>query len=164
MYYTKAVNSFLCVVNTDGFLFHMMAQNITKNTLEEAIEIARKFGSKIYLLHVIDALTAIPPIYDDPDYSTEMKKFQQILKNAVSKSDLILRNEVLYCKEKDVDADYRVVVGSTVDTILKFAKKTEIDLIVMGSQGLSGIRKIMTLGSVSRKVSELAQCPVMLVK
>ncbi|MBI5377099.1 MAG: universal stress protein [Thaumarchaeota archaeon] len=135
-----------------------------KKSLEEAIEIAKKFDSKIYLLHVIDALTAIPPIRDDPDYNIEVKKFQQVLKNAVSKSDLILRNEVLHCKEKDVDADYRVVVGSAADVILKFTKKTEIDLIVMGSQGLSGIRKIMALGSVSRKVSELAQCPVLLVK
>lgn len=135
-----------------------------KKSLEEAIEIAKKFGSKIYLLHVIDALTAIPPIHDDPDYHIEMKKFQQVLKNAVSKSDLILRNEVLHCKEKDVDADHRVIIGSAADVILKFAKKTEIDLIVMGSQGLSGIRKIMALGSVSRKVSELAQCPVLLVK
>ena len=135
-----------------------------KKSLVEAIEIAKKFGSKIYLLHVIDALTAVPPIYDSPDYPVEMKKFQQALRNVASKSDLILRNEVLHCKEKGVNADYQVVVGSAADVILKFAKKTEIDLIVMGSQGLSGIRKIMALGSVSRKVSELAQCPVMLVK
>ncbi len=135
-----------------------------KKSLEEAIEIAKKFGSEIYLLHVIDTLTTIPPIHDDPDYNIEMKKFQQVLKNAVSKSDLILRNEVLQCKEKDVDADYRVVIGSAADVILKFAKKSEIDLIVMGSQGLSGIRKIAALGSISRKVSESAQCPVLLVK
>lgn len=135
-----------------------------KKSLEEAIELAKKFDSKIYLLHAIDVLTVIPPIQDDPDYNIEMKKFQISLKNTVSKSDLILRNELLRCKEKDVEADYRVVIGSAADVILKFAKKTEIDLIVMGSQGLSGIRKIMALGSVSRKVSELAQCPVLLVK
>ena len=135
-----------------------------KKSFEEAIEIARKFGSKIYLLHVIDALTAIPPVDGDPDYAIEMKKFQLVLRNAVSKSDLVLRNEVLRCKEKDVSADYRVIIGSAADVILKFAKKTEIDMIVMGSQGLSGIRKIMALGSVSRKVSELAQCPVLLVR
>jgi len=135
-----------------------------KKSLEEAIEIAKKFGSKIYLLHVLDALTAVPPIHDDPDYSAEMKRFQRVLKNAVYRSDLILRNEVLHCKEKDVDADYSVVIGSAADVILKFSKKNEIDLIVMGSQGLSGIHKIMALGSVSRKVSESAQCPVMLIK
>ncbi|MBI5146206.1 MAG: universal stress protein [Thaumarchaeota archaeon] len=135
-----------------------------KKSLEEAIEIAKKFGSNIHLLHVIDALTMVPPVYDSPDVIIDMKKFGQVLKNAVSKSDLILRNEVLRCKEKGVDADYKIITGSVADGILKFAKKMEIDLIVMGSQGLAGIRKIMALGSVSRKVSELAQCPVLLVK
>lgn len=135
-----------------------------KKSLEEAIEIAKKFDSKIYLFHAIDALTVVPPIDDSLDSIAEMKKFEHILKNAVSESDFILRNEVLHCKERGVDADYGVVVGSAADSILKFAKKMEIDLIVMGCQGLSGIRKIMALGSVSRKVSELAQCPVLLIR
>ncbi|WP_042684487.1 universal stress protein [Candidatus Nitrosotenuis chungbukensis] len=135
-----------------------------KKSLEEAIEIAKKFGSNIHLLHVIDALTAVPPVYDSPDTVIDMKKLERVLKNAVSKSDLILRNEILLCKENGVDADYKIITGSAADVILRFAKKMEIDLIVMGSQGLSGIRKILTLGSVSRKVSELAQCPVLLVR
>ena len=136
-----------------------------EKSIEEAIEIAKKFDSKIYLLHVIDALTVVPPIiYDNPDAPMEMKRFERVLKNTVSKNDLILRNEVLRCKEKEVNADYKIVIGSAADVILKFAKKMEIDLIVMGSQGLSGIRKIIVLGSVSRKVSELAQCPVLLVR
>ncbi len=135
-----------------------------KKSLEEAIEIAKKFGSNIHLLHVIDALTAVPQVYDSQDIVIDMKKIGLVLKNAVSKSDLILRNEALLCKEKGVDADYKIITGSAANVILKFAKKMNIDLIVMGSQGLSGIRKIMALGSVSRKVSELAQCPVLLVK
>ena len=135
-----------------------------KKSLEEAIEIAKKFGSNIHLLHVIDTLTAVPQVYDSQDIVIDMKKIGLVLKNAVSKSDLILRNEALLCKEKGVDADYKIITGSAANVILKFAKKMNIDLIVMGSQGLSGIRKIMALGSVSRKVSELAQCPVLLVK
>lgn len=135
-----------------------------KKSLEEAIEIAKKFGSNIHLLHVVDALTIVPSVYDSPDTIVDLKKLERVLKNVVSKSDLMLRNEILQCKEKGVDADYKIITGSAADGILKFAKKMEIDLIVMGSQGLSGIRKILALGSVSRKVSELAQCPVLLVK
>lgn len=135
-----------------------------KKSLEEAIEIAKKFGSNIHLLHVVDALTVVPSVYNSPDAIMDLKKLERVLKNVVSKSDLMLRNEILQCKEKGVDADYKIITGSAADGILKFAKKMEIDLIVMGSQGLSGIRKILALGSVSRKVSELAQCPVLLVK
>jgi len=135
-----------------------------KKSLEEAIEIAKKFGSNVHLLHVIDALTVVPSVYDSPDATIDMKKLERVLKNTVSKNDLVLRNEILRCKEKGVNADYKIITGSVADVILKFTKKMEIDLIVMGSQGLSGIRKIMALGSVSRKVSELAQCPVLLVR
>jgi nucleotide-binding universal stress UspA family protein len=135
-----------------------------KKSLEESIEIAKKFNSNIHLLHVIDALTTVSPINDNPDFIINMKKLERVLKNTVSKNDLMLRNEILRCKEKEINADYKIITGSVADGILKFAKKMDIDLIVMGSQGLSGVRKIMALGSVSRKVSELAQCPVLLVK
>jgi nucleotide-binding universal stress UspA family protein len=47
---------------------------------------------------------------------------------------------------------------------VKFAKENEVDLIVMGSRRLEGVSKIVVaLGSVARKVSERAFCPVMLV-
>src|SRR5215204_6378166 len=47
---------------------------------------------------------------------------------------------------------------------LKFAKDNKIDLIVMGRRRLEGVSKIVVaLGSVARKVSERAFCPVMFV-
>ena len=47
-----------------------------------------------------------------------------------------------------------------LEQILRFAKNNKIDMIVMGSQRLKGISKIKALGSVTRKVSESADCPV----
>jgi nucleotide-binding universal stress UspA family protein len=47
--------------------------------------------------------------------------------------------------------------------ILKFARGRKVDLIVIGSQGLHGVNRLKVLGSVSRKVSELAPCAVMIV-
>jgi nucleotide-binding universal stress UspA family protein len=37
-------------------------------------------------------------------------------------------------------------------------------LIIMGTIGLTGVSKIKALGSVARKVSEMAKCPIMLVR
>ena len=53
--------------------------------------------------------------------------------------------------------------GSAADQILRFAKNNKIDTIVMGSRRLKGVSKIKALGSVTRKVSELAECPVLIV-
>ena len=61
-------------------------------------------------------------------------------------------------------ADYSVRVGNIAEQILKFAKQKEISLIIIGSQGLHGFGKLKTLGSTSRKVSELANCPVLIIR
>ena len=57
-----------------------------------------------------------------------------------------------------------MVAGKPVESILKFERGIHPDLIVMGSKGLHGLGQIKTLGSVSRKVSELAKCPVMIIR
>ncbi|WKT58009.1 universal stress protein [Candidatus Nitrosotenuis chungbukensis] len=137
----------------------------SKKALDEAIEMAKKFDSDLYLLTVMDALTVAPPtFYAIPGAIFDIKKFEKYYLAATSKTDLMLRNEVSRCKEQGTRADYEIMTGSPGDTILEFAKKKKIDLIVMGSQGLSGIHKIKALGSISRKVSELAACPVLIVR
>ncbi|WP_278921918.1 universal stress protein [Pseudophaeobacter profundi] len=52
--------------------------------------------------------------------------------------------------------------GPTARTIVGFAREHDNDLIVMGSRGLGSIEGYL-LGSVSHKVTSLAQCPVLLV-
>jgi nucleotide-binding universal stress UspA family protein len=63
----------------------------------------------------------------------------------------------------DIDVKTYVIYGHPSDKILEFAEKHHIDLIVMGSTGLSGFSKLKALGSVARDVSERAKCPVMIV-
>ena len=53
--------------------------------------------------------------------------------------------------------------GSIADTIIEFAEKEKVNLIVVGSVGLGGISKLKSLGSVSRSASEQVKCPVLMV-
>lgn len=53
--------------------------------------------------------------------------------------------------------------GHEADEILKAAKRTRADLVVMGSRGLTGLRRFL-LGSVSNKVTRHAPCSVMVVR
>ena len=53
--------------------------------------------------------------------------------------------------------------GDTVQRILNCAERENIDLIVMGSRGLSGLTGLL-LGSNSHKVSQLAKCALLTVK
>lgn len=52
--------------------------------------------------------------------------------------------------------------GGPSRTILKFSKDHDVNLIVLGSRGISDSEKYL-LGSVSHKVTSLSECPVLVV-
>lgn len=69
------------------------------------------------------------------------------------------------CESKYESVQTRLITqtGSIAGTIIDVAEKEKINLIVVGNIGLGGISKLKTLGSVSRSVSEMAKCPVLIV-
>ena len=62
-----------------------------------------------------------------------------------------------------INADYEILAGKPADELIKFAQEKDIELIIMGNRGISGIKKLVT-GSVSKKVLDEADCPVLVVK
>ncbi|MEK6877664.1 MAG: universal stress protein [Thermoproteota archaeon] len=138
----------------------------SRSALEQAINIAKKFRSKIFIITAVDT-SDFPPgmllalLKKDKMLEESIKEYIIAVKSQVRKE---LLAEVAVCKAKGVfEAYYDIISGNTVDSILKFMRGRKIDLIIMGSQGRHGISKLRTLGSVSRKVTELATCPVMIV-
>lgn len=64
---------------------------------------------------------------------------------------------------ENVSLQSKVIIGQPADEIIKFANDEKVELIIMGTTGLGGIKKFV-FGSVARNVSEKAPCPVMLVR
>ena len=56
-----------------------------------------------------------------------------------------------------------IVSTATVDSILDYAEEKDIDLIVVGTRGHSGIKKLL-LGSTASGIVTYASCPVTVVK
>ncbi|WP_313301411.1 universal stress protein [Diaphorobacter sp.] len=75
----------------------------------------------------------------------------------------ILDPVVKFLDKHGVKADTELKVGHAGDAIAKFAEEGQFDLIIMGTQGVSALSKLV-MGSVSTKV--LAQCsvPVLLIR
>lgn len=64
---------------------------------------------------------------------------------------------------KEIEANKHTETGAVSDAVIKVAKETSANLIVIGSRGL-GLFKGAILGSVSQKVVEDSPIPVMVVK
>jgi nucleotide-binding universal stress UspA family protein len=112
--------------------------------LDYAIKLGGKFGSKMTLFHVEEAnLFKL-----EPKGTTTIG--EQILAEAAA-------------NVKDVNFDSRLEIGDPANTILKAAKQEDYDLIVLGSRGLSSVKRFL-LGSVSADVSMHAQQSVLIVR
>lgn len=65
--------------------------------------------------------------------------------------------------DKEIKIENVLLHGYPPEKIIEFANEQRVDLIVIGSVGLSGFSRVKALGSVSRNVSERASCPVLIV-
>ncbi|WP_255465327.1 universal stress protein [Nitrosopumilus sp. b3] len=123
---------------------------------EKAMEIAKKFDSKLTLISVIGSdidtsgmsLSRAEEAHDESE--NKAKEDLNKLKNSNIVENVPISVEIVHN-------------SSSSDGILLFAEKHNTDLIVMGSHGRSGFKKVV-LGSVASNVVAKAQCPVMIVK
>lgn len=127
------------------------ASDYSRLILPAAIEVARKFGSSIFVLHVAEHDRGRPVLY-----STE----------STAEATELVAKSVKAIRDAGIQADGHVgdvAVGHVARDIVDTAKAFESDLIVMGSRGLSDVQGLL-LGSVTHKVMHLAQVPVLVVQ
>ncbi len=137
----------------------------SKHALIRAIEIAKKDESKIDIITVSNVDYINPPgALLGMVSSSTIGAIKKITASAKKEAAQMLSTQVSECRAKGIKADSKVLSGNITEEILKYAKQKKITLIVLGSQGLHGIQKLKILGSISRKVSELANCPVLIVR
>jgi len=128
--------------------------------LKTAIDIAKQFNSKIYLLHVIDK--SLQQSFSD--YSMNPEVMVRFKSDSFKVANEQLEQEVTrISKSKKLEVTFGIKEGTPYDVILKEQKANKIDLIVISSHGRTGIMKHL-IGSVAEKVMRGAKCPVLLVK
>lgn len=137
----------------------------SKKALIEATDIAKEFGSELYIINVINIQTDQSPTIIRDQVNKKIKKLNKdVLEPQKNHSNSVLQEKMKICKQSGVNTFCEVITGKPADSILKFARYNKIDLIVIGSRGLTRLNKIMALGSVSRKISEEARCPVVIIR
>lgn len=66
--------------------------------------------------------------------------------------------------DPNVAVDYRLIEGDPAWEIVRQANLTECDLIVMGSHGRTGFKRLLLMGSVAEQVLRQAPCAVVTVR
>jgi nucleotide-binding universal stress UspA family protein len=65
---------------------------------------------------------------------------------------------------EELEVDTKLAEGHAADEILKVAQEVQADLIVVGTRGMTELRRVMMLGGVSHKVVRHAECSVLVVR
>ena len=138
---------------------------ISDIALDEAIRFAKMFDSKLTLLFVVEE-QIVPPslllsfIKSGSDVEQSKKNIINLLKTG---AEALLKDRSKKLASENIPFDLQIGIGSPSKEILDFAKKENIDTIIMGRKQIPRFGSIKAIGSVARKVSELSTVPVMLV-
>ncbi len=124
--------------------------------LAQALQIAEKFKARLLLLHVVHDPAEAPGFY------AAKKAGKKVLRNMEQTAQQMMDEFVAahLCKYKSFDT--AVVPGLPAEQIVRLGKKEKADLIVMGTHGRSGLKRLI-LGSVADRVIRTASCPVLTV-
>ena len=133
---------------------------LSKKVLELAKDISRNFNAELNLLMVIPVYY---PISDSVFAGAALLNYQKVVKSLTEQGEKEIGKITEKCREEGSKTFYKIVHDDISNAILKEAKRSKIDLIVMGSRRLTGITSLKRLGSTARHVSEYAMCPVTIV-
>jgi nucleotide-binding universal stress UspA family protein len=128
-----------------------------------AIDIASKHGSELLVIHVLNITKIFQAMgFYGIAYS---KALQNYVDEARMEAGLWFEKINQEAKKVDVNVKTEVIEGpfSLVAEIVNYAEQNKVDILIIGSKGRTGFKKLL-LGSVASGVVTYATCPVMVVK
>ena len=126
------------MVPTDG-------SEYSKKAEDTALSLAKKLGSTIVAVHIIDDKLIYP-------YEVLEEEGKSILKEVQKKG-----------KEMDVEVKEILIVGSPTHDMAKITEKAGANLVVLSTHGKTGLERLI-MGSVAENALKKISVPVLLVK
>ncbi len=118
-----------------------------------AIEMASVFEAQIILLHCHERF---PIVLAEP-------YFQEAVNSINKEAEVMIQPFAEMLEQSEVSFDIRILEGTPGNKIPDVARIEKIDLIVMGSRGVSDFSGLL-LGSVAHQVLHKSDCPVFITK
>jgi universal stress protein A len=131
-----------------------------QSALPFAVDLARKYSSTLHVLHVYQEAGHIAEFEISSDIKSDWIRVAHLMGTEMEKRLEALCEEIIQelgsCKHK-------MIRGKAHIEIIRYAKETNIDLIVMASHGLSGLEHVL-FGSTAERVLRESPCNVMIIK
>jgi nucleotide-binding universal stress UspA family protein len=124
-----------------------------------AFMIARECGARLIALHVVE-MHAEPPPVAYAEMGAPFPLYSEYPNDLASSRE---RLHAQFDADRAMGVEARMTVGAAAEEILRFADETHCDLIVMGTHGRRGVRRLL-MGSVAEAVLRRARCPVLTVR
>ena len=134
--------------------------DVALNALDLSIQFADEFESTVTLMNVIEhpTISSFKTMgvndYDPLENVYIMKLIEQVK----AKMEEIMANP----QYSDVDLNYKIVMGNPVNELATEVAEQEVDIIIMGTTGSSGLDEFF-VGSNAEKIVRHAKCPVITV-
>lgn len=132
--------------------------SIAEKALRCAVDLAKKYGARLIITHVVlRKLYAVTPSEAGALATTVFVKEME------AEGQAIIGRAEKYAKSEGADYECKLLQGIPAEELIKVSHSEMVDLIVMGSRGLSEVRAFL-LGSVSDRVNHRAKCFTLIVK
>ncbi|MBN2290177.1 MAG: universal stress protein [Candidatus Glassbacteria bacterium] len=125
--------------------------------LHYALKFARQFGSDLLLLHVIHDPAEAPGFY------SSRKAGEPVFSNMEEAASAMMDDFVAEHLQEWKKFEVRIIPGLPADEIVRTAEKEKAEMIVMGTSGHRGLKRLM-IGSVAESVIRASACPVLAVR
>lgn len=138
----------------------------SKKAMEKAVEIASGCKvSQVTLINVYEKTDDLPPESHDriPITKEDVRVIKEMRENEKEDRKTLLTEQAEYFKKNNIQPETIAECGHPAEVITRVANEGSYDMIILGSRGLGGLKKLL-LGSVSSAVLHEAKCSVLVVK
>ena len=126
-----------------------------------AIRLARSEKAQLFCIHVVTP--RMPYGYATPAASSTKSRYYDDIKNKVESWFDNVRNIAKDEGIFDIKTEIFIDVKSIIESIIEYATRSNIDLIVIGTRGRTGLRRFF-MGSVANGVVQHAHCSVLVIR
>lgn len=124
--------------------------------IDFGLQLAEKCDYQVLLHHSVDFLNTYETMYMDSPH------IQSFTDQVIDDMEVKLENTYRKCRKDGLTIIKHLTTGSLIQDIRKLATEEQVDLVVMGTKGASGLKEFF-VGSNTEKVVRLLDCPVISV-